>query len=87
MLLGPSLPPDQGNVLRAIKSGTDVVLTWTGTGAVSWGVYRDPAKRRLGLTQIPPAVGVVSFVDAGRVVVAADDFYRVKGLTPCGAGL
>ena len=85
--LGPSVPPDQGNVLLATRSGGDVVLTWTGTGTSLWSLYRDPAKRQLGFTPIPPTVNLRSFVDAGRAAFTASDYYRLKGLYPCGAGL
>jgi alpha-tubulin suppressor-like RCC1 family protein len=90
--LGSSVPPDQGNVLHAIKLADgatwDVVLDWTGTGALTWRIYRDTDKSQLGTTALPPDATVVNFVDAGRVPPVAGvpcDFYRVRGLSPCSA--
>ena len=86
--MGPLVrPPDQGNVLLAVKRGIDVVLTWTGTGTSLWGIYRDPAKDQLGVTPIPPAASIPSFVDTGRATATGRDYYRLKGLSPCGTGL
>jgi hypothetical protein len=80
------IPPDQGNVLRAVENNADVVLTWAGTGASRWRIYRDSAKDRLGATGLSPDVTVEAFVDPGRVLPVPGvpvDFYRVKGLSPC----
>jgi len=76
-------PPDQGNVLRAVKQGDDVVLSWTATGAARFRVFRDDAKTMIGLTRLPPDVSAVVDVDGGRVPGIAIDFYRVRGLS-CG---
>ena len=86
LVLGPSVPPDAGNVLRAVKQGEDVVLEWTEPGPTTWTVLRDAGKDELGHTPVEPALGGTSFVDVGRATAAVSDYYRIKGLSGCGTG-
>jgi hypothetical protein len=85
IVLGASVPPDQGNVLRAVRRAADVELTWTGA-ANSWGVYRDSFKDRLGRTELPPSVTSPIYVDAGRATSGGIDFYRIRGISCGGIG-
>ena len=77
------LPPDQGNVLRAVREGNDVLLDFAGAPATAWRVYRDATKSSLGATALSPDVASPLFADLGAVPRASTDFYRVKGLSPC----
>ena len=80
-----TIPPNQGNVILAFKSDTDVVLDFTGAPATMWRVYRDADKTVIGATGLTPDVGVTVFTDGGAVPMTAGEklFYYLKGLSPC----
>ena len=69
--LDDTIPPDQGNVIRATKSGTDVVLDFTGAPASVWRVNRDGDKTSIGMTELPTDVGVTAFTDSGALPITA----------------
>lgn len=78
------IPPDQGNVIRAVRRGQDAALTFVGAPATWWRMYRDESKLALGTTALAPDVAVTSFDDPGAVPPPPELlFYRVKGLSPC----
>ena len=79
-----TIPPDQGNVLLAVKQLLDVVLDFTGAPAATWRLYRDGDKLLLGTTALAPDAATTSFTDPGAIPpLTALWFYRVKGLSPC----
>jgi hypothetical protein len=76
------VPPDQGNVLRAVREGNDVRLGFRGAPAVVWRVDRKTDKAGAWA----PATGPLfeaSWPDAGAVSAAEDYFYALRGLSPC----
>src|SRR5262249_11482129 len=77
------VPPDQGNVLRAVRSGSDVLLEFAGARAGSWRVYRDATKFSLGVTPVAPDAVTPLFLDVGEAASGSSWLYRVKGLSPC----
>ena len=78
------VPPDQGNVLLAVRSGQDVHLSFPGAPALRFRLFRDPIKTALGTTPLVPDVAVTSFADPAVVPGPPPlDLYRLKGLSPC----
>ena len=78
------IPPDQGNILRAVKQSTDVVLDFAGAAAIRWRLYRDGSKPFLGASALTPDTTTTKLIDVGAVTPPpALWFYRVKGLSPC----
>jgi hypothetical protein len=78
------IPPDQGNVVRAVKQLPDVALSFPGAPATAWRLYRDLVKTQLGTSPLVPDTIVTSFTDPGSVPPPpALWFYRLKGLSPC----
>jgi len=78
-------PPDQGNVLRAVKQlPGDVLLDFTGAPATAWRVYRDADPLALGSTELKPDASIPSFLDSGALAASPSLlYYRVKGLSAC----
>lgn len=77
------IPPDQGNVLMAVRAGVDVELSWGGATASRWRIYRDSLKTALGRTPLAPDTLSTRFTDWVALPRASLDYYRVKGLSPC----
>lgn len=77
------VPPDQGNVLRCVKAGTTVELSYPGAPAQAYRIYRDLKKQDLGETVLLDETDQESCSDAGAVADARPFFYRVRGLSPC----
>jgi len=76
------IPPDQGNILKGIRQGADVLLDFQNApGGQTWRIYRDGVKTSLGVTPLTPDASTTQFLDPGRVTVASTDFYRLKGLS------
>ncbi|MFC2173658.1 hypothetical protein ACFLU6_13660 [Acidobacteriota bacterium] len=84
-LLPDEIPPDQGNVLMAVKevSTASVVLDFSTGPASEWRVYRDTDKTTLGTTPLMPDVSTTDFTDPGILEDGELYFYRIKGLSPC----
>ena len=78
-------PPDQGNVLRAVKQlPGDVLLDFTGAPATAWRVYRDADPLALGSTELKPDANTPSFLDSAALAASPSLlYYRVKGLSAC----
>jgi len=82
------VPPDQGNVLRAVRRTEDVLLSFADASAVRWRVLRDTDKKFLSPTGLAPDASVASFPDA--LAVPGPPmlyFYRIRGISPCTATL
>lgn len=77
------IPPDQGNVLRAVRQVKAVVLSFAGAPAQSWRLYRDGVKSVPPTSRLTPDTSVSPFVDTDALLDTASGFYRIKGLSPC----
>jgi hypothetical protein len=80
-----ALPLEQGNVLRAAKSGADVALSFPRAPAAGWRVYRDPAASAIGTTALDPDASDASYLDPDTVSPGSGSslFYYLRGLNPC----
>ena len=80
------IPPDQGNVLRAVRSDRDVVVDFAGAPASQWDLYRDVFKTRLGVTSLNGPIQTETFTDPMAVSQSLGRrlFYYVRGLSTCG---
>ena len=83
-LLRDLTPLDMGNVLLAVRSGTDVVIAVEGAPARAFRFYRDNDKLQLGTTDLLPDSFTPGFTDVGATGSPDDLFYVVRGLSPCG---
>lgn len=78
---GTDFFPDQGNVLRAVKQGPDVLLSFSGAPAPEWRLYRDTDKTMLGASALKPDARTTSFPDAGAAAGPPSlYFYALDGL-------
>jgi hypothetical protein len=81
--VGDPLPPDQGNVVRAVKSGADLELHFPDAQAGLWRVYRDPTAITVGTTALSPDLSTPDFVDTEALADTLDYYYALRGLSPC----
>ncbi|MFC2173019.1 hypothetical protein ACFLU6_10375 [Acidobacteriota bacterium] len=79
------IPPDQGNILKAVKDEptNSVILDFAGAPALEWRVYRDDVKTSLGTTPLTPDVTTTEFTDPGILADGNLYLYRIKGLSSC----
>ena len=80
-----TVPPNQGNRIRAVKSDNDVFLSFPAAPATTWRLFRDPNKTAIGVTELTPDVLVTAFTDGEAVPTGSGQklFYYVRGLSPC----
>lgn len=77
-------PPDQGNVLYAVRDGVSVRLTFPGAPSNAWRVFRGSSKLLIGQSPHSPDPTIPEHVDVGAVPDASDFYYSVGGLSACG---
>ena len=77
------IPPDQGNVLRAVRRGIDVELSFVGAAATLWRLYHDPDKLSLGTTPLLPDAVTTTYLDVGAIPRTGSEYYQLRGLSPC----
>ena len=79
------IPPDQGNVVRAVKDGLSVSLSFDSATATRWRVYRDSSKSLATLDALTPDSDLASYLDRDAVSPILGDslYYVVRGLSPC----
>jgi len=77
------IPPGQGNVLRAVRLGDDVELSFAAAPATSWRLYHDPDKLSLGTTPLVPDAVTPTYTDLGAIPRAGSEYYQLRGLSPC----
>ena len=76
--------PLEGNYLRAVSDGNDVVLDFGGGPASGrWRIWRDRDKWSLGSTPVGPDQEATSYRDEDATLRFGADFYVVRGLDPC----
>jgi hypothetical protein len=77
------VPPDQGNILRAVKASPDVRLEFSGAPAMKWRVFRDYDKTKIGTTALTPDTTQTTFTDSSGILPTGLSFYYLRGLSPC----
>ena len=77
------VPPEQGNVLGAVRRDGDVELSFPGAPAAAWRVYRDGSAPAIGRTALAPDVTDGRFRDRAALSRPATDYYLVRGLSAC----
>ena len=77
------LPPDQGNLLRAVKLGDDVELIFEGAQALLWEVDADFDKTTIGRTPLAAEMTERWLLDVAAVSASDSRYYHVRGLSLC----
>jgi hypothetical protein len=77
------VPPEQGNVLKAVRRGGDVVLSFRGAEASRWRLYADPGKEAIGRTPLGADVERRTGVDPGAVDRPGPSYYSLRGVSRC----
>ena len=75
-------PAGSGNVVRAVRDASDMVLTWIGTDAQRWQVYRDTAPTAIGMTAVQQRAEP-DWDDFDQLPIATDAYYVIRGLSTC----
>lgn len=75
-------PGNQGNTLYAVRSASDVVLSFPAAPAAAWKIFRDDSPAAVGTTPLSPNLTSPTYSDLGDVP-AANRYYAVRGLSPC----
>ena len=77
------LPPDQGNLLRALKAGVDVTLDFTGALALLWQIDADGGKSAIGQTILSTELTERRLTDIGAIGLPGARYYYLRGLSLC----
>jgi len=78
------VPPDQGNVLRAVRQGDHVRLDFSGAAAPSWRILRAENDRTsLSARALMPDLTTTSFMDWAVIAWRPQLYYSVRGVSPC----